>query len=552
MKKLLLAFLLSHALCGYAQKIDTLYYDQSWKGVEHADFATFYRVVVYPSSPNYPTRFKDFYMNGTLQAEGVIEAVDAFDDANSKFKKTIAYYDNGTKAGEFNFENGVYHGIQTEYHPTGNIAWQGSYNHGKLEGTYVEYTAAGNVLREGVVENDLYTGPAYHYVNEVLVTSAYIDKGVIHGKVSNYSNGRLLEETMYNHGVQDGLYCRYNENGIIVEKTNYVNGLPLGTQEDRTGGIIQTCVLKQVQSNGTLPVRISATLKQGALATKAVAKANTAGAILGTIAGALTNTITEAETGVVERYTYFDYIDLNIFNDSDNEYACNITDVTVQYIKKGKYIRPNSAMSHSGFTNIFSSYAKAQEVIAETEAAEKAAAAASVTSSHTQVSNAYSHQESQSSANANVRVNANGSYNSAGAAASVAYGANNSGNAAGVYREAVGAYSASGKYNANGKYSANTNSESSQYGSTYGASSAKSKDGFLEYQIYQAEKAKADAAINKAQNDAARFAEYADYSSFRISSKTNIEKWIGVYKEKKYDMVRVFFRVNGIDCFVEF
>lgn len=557
MKRVLLLLCLLQVLSGYAQKVDTLYYDQSWKGVDHPSFATYYRVVVRPSSPLYPTRFKSFYMDGVLRCEGVAEIIDAYDDDKSKFKSLISYYRNGNKEFENFYENGEAHGVQIGYYESGNVAFKTEFKHGVREGYYSEYTPAGNVIVEGVVENNVYTGAVNVYSGEMLTASSFLEKGIRNGKCVFYENGNISAECIYNMGVLDGLMVRYNGNGAIVEKVNYVNGLPLGRFENREDGVISTCLLKEVWTETKLPIRMSVGFRRGSLVTSV--GGSTTGAVLGGIAAAIAGVVSSgsSQSELAERRTYFDYFDLKIYNDLEGEdFACDISDVKVEYIRKTKSIEENSVLSHRAFAGIFSDYASAQEKLAEHKASSTASSAASQTSNYAQSARSYAHQD----ANVNVNTNASASasaaavYGAAGATAAGAYGANTNGYAAGVYGGAASVYGAAGAAAARENYHSNTNGSASanQYGLAYGSSSSTTKDGYLEYQIYQNEMQKANSQIYRAQNAAAVYAEYADYDFFRIAPQTLETKWIGVKPEKRYDKIRLTFRVNDVFCMVEF
>ena len=499
-------------------------------------------------------------MNGVLQTEGVAEVIDAIDDEKSKFKSIIGYYPNGKKCYENYFENGEVHGMQIGYHESGNVSWKTEYKHGVRDGIYSEYTPAGNIIAEGVVKNDVYTGPFNVYSNEMLITSSFLEKGIRDGKCVFYEHGTLSAECMYKMGVLDGLMVHYNENGAIVEKVNYVNGLPLGRSEDRQGGDISTCLLKEVWTESKLPIRMSVGFKQGALVTSVseIGKVTT-GSILGGIAAALVGVTPTGPTQseMVEHYTRFDYFDVKIYNDLDvDDFVCSISDIKVEYIRKSKSIEENSVLSHRTFTSIFSGYAAAQEQLAEHKAASTASSAASQTSNSAQSRGLYAHQNATVNVNTNTSANASAVavYGAAGATEAGAYGVDTNGYAAGAYGGAAGVYGAAGAAAARGNYHSNTagNSSANQYGMTYGSSTAETKDGYLEYQVYQNEIQKANSQIFRAQNAASVYAEYADYDFFKIAPKTLETKWIGVKPEKRYDKIRLTFRVNNVSCMVEF
>ena len=105
MKKLFfIPFLFYAGNNGICQQIDTLYYDNNGRGVDHISFASCYRILSFPTNPNFPKRFRDYSINGTLQGEGFFSYVDKYDDAKSKLiDKCIFYYHNGNTSQILNF-----------------------------------------------------------------------------------------------------------------------------------------------------------------------------------------------------------------------------------------------------------------------------------------------------------------------------------------------------------------------------------------------------------------------------------------------------------------
>lgn len=60
--KFILFVLLAYCLPSFSQKIDTLYYDNNWKGVESKQFANFVRYASYAENSNYKNRYRDYYI----------------------------------------------------------------------------------------------------------------------------------------------------------------------------------------------------------------------------------------------------------------------------------------------------------------------------------------------------------------------------------------------------------------------------------------------------------------------------------------------------------
>ena len=67
----------------FAQKVDTLYYDNNWKGVETKQFASFIRYVSYAQDGNYRNKFRTYFNTGELNSEGDFISIDKYDDSKS-------------------------------------------------------------------------------------------------------------------------------------------------------------------------------------------------------------------------------------------------------------------------------------------------------------------------------------------------------------------------------------------------------------------------------------------------------------------------------------
>ena len=74
MNKRFLLFL-SYALItiqSFAATVDTLYYDDKWKGVETPQFASYMRILYYPSDSNMPKKVKDFYITENFKEKVIL------------------------------------------------------------------------------------------------------------------------------------------------------------------------------------------------------------------------------------------------------------------------------------------------------------------------------------------------------------------------------------------------------------------------------------------------------------------------------------------------
>lgn len=99
-------------------RLDTLYYNKSWKVTPNKAFANYYRLALYPADSTAAKEFRTYYMSGELQGEGSFVVLDKKDDAKSQF------------AGTF-----------TTYFKDGQVEQKKTYQAGLLSGEYIIITA---------------------------------------------------------------------------------------------------------------------------------------------------------------------------------------------------------------------------------------------------------------------------------------------------------------------------------------------------------------------------------------------------------------------------
>jgi S1-C subfamily serine protease/antitoxin component YwqK of YwqJK toxin-antitoxin module len=169
----------------YSPKLNqeiTEYFDENWERCEVAK-AKFYRLITY-SKPNTPKgKIIDFYMNGQKQSEFFALYIDYDDDnlnfhvgeakwyhTNGKLSRIcnyyqtnriegldITYFDNGYKASEIYYSQGVLNGPYNTYYKTGKPKISAYYEDGNLlENKYIEFDENGLgalVYNENFIEN---------------------------------------------------------------------------------------------------------------------------------------------------------------------------------------------------------------------------------------------------------------------------------------------------------------------------------------------------------------------------------------------------------------
>lgn len=208
MKKIILgAFILisSFAFSQKNYKIDTIYYDNDWKGVPEKVFANYYRIILIPQDTNCKKIFKDYYSTGELQGEGNYIYIDKSDDRKSIFDgECLNYYKSGKLANMGYYNNGKKDGKYIEYYEDGLIRRCANFIDGKLEGLYTEFS-----------EDNICT--KIEYCNDIPINNYYtlIDQN---GFSSNYD----LETDTVIYSIPNHIQMKDNDNGWFYYDVNNI------------------------------------------------------------------------------------------------------------------------------------------------------------------------------------------------------------------------------------------------------------------------------------------------------------------------------------------
>ena len=103
-------------------RLDTLYYNKSWKVTPNKAFANYYRLALYPADSTAAKEFRTYYMSGELQGEGSFVVLDRKDDAKSQFAGTFtSYFKDGQVEQKKTYQAGLLSGEYTSYYNNGKI-----------------------------------------------------------------------------------------------------------------------------------------------------------------------------------------------------------------------------------------------------------------------------------------------------------------------------------------------------------------------------------------------------------------------------------------------
>ena len=127
-------------------RVDTIYYNKNWKVTKNKQFASYYRLALYPADETTIKEFKTYYMSGELQSEGNFISLDSRDDAKSQFNESMSiYFKNGEVAEKRNYLNGKLDGEQTIYYANGNVKEHSYMKQGAIDGPKATFTEDGKV-----------------------------------------------------------------------------------------------------------------------------------------------------------------------------------------------------------------------------------------------------------------------------------------------------------------------------------------------------------------------------------------------------------------------
>lgn len=119
--------------------IDSVYYDNKWRGVPDKAFASFLRVYSTPFDTIYKKQYRDYYTTGEVKGEGYYISIDPMDGTKSIYEgEQISYYKSGITEYKEYWEDGKI-GEKTIYAEDGLPLKHMEYIDGNLDGTYTEF-----------------------------------------------------------------------------------------------------------------------------------------------------------------------------------------------------------------------------------------------------------------------------------------------------------------------------------------------------------------------------------------------------------------------------
>jgi uncharacterized protein len=163
-------------------------------------------------------KWKDFYPNGKIQAEGQFtdnrrSGLWKFNNISEKIEQT-GYYNNGRPDGVWKW-----------YYENGAPLREEEYFQGQRDGSYTEYSVAGEIIAQGNYADGEKNGEWKFKTGDFTENGKFIS-GLKDGVWrSYYKNGKLKFKGNYVQGNPDGLQSYYYESGKIKEEQYFQTGI---------------------------------------------------------------------------------------------------------------------------------------------------------------------------------------------------------------------------------------------------------------------------------------------------------------------------------------
>jgi antitoxin component YwqK of YwqJK toxin-antitoxin module len=162
--------------------------------------------------------------NGLMLAEGI---VDEAGNLNGRWKD---FYPDGKIQAEGAYTGSRRSGIWKFYNSSGKLEQTGSYNNGRPDGSWKWYYENGSLLREEEYFQGLRDGTFTEYSEDGdIISQGQYSDGEKNGQWK-FKSGDFTEEGKYIIGLKDGQWKAYYGNGALKFKGNFVQGNPDGQQ----------------------------------------------------------------------------------------------------------------------------------------------------------------------------------------------------------------------------------------------------------------------------------------------------------------------------------
>lgn len=523
-----------------ASSIKKVFFDRNLKAVDYEEFAEYYRVEMYPDDKTEPIVYRLYSRTGTLLAEGTATHLDAKDHSKSIYVgENISYYNNGNVAERFILEKpgplaeATYYEAYSE---DNRLNMKGTQSDGGFTGEKYDYEVNG-IVYHYFLENGIQQGEMQIYNGDKLYLTTSFVKGKEEGKrTTYYPSGKKSSEQVISNDLENGLYESFDENGRVVNRIPYKNGLPVGTvilnMNDMDGATSYKYYEMKSAANAPLFISVYASKKEYTVSDRRLK--------------------TRSGNKISGHHDHFNILryDLFIQNLTDKSITTSIDDIKVITYKKNAKKKENVSSPRSfagkelnkGYGNeldIYIDEENAKEIcirhfsheseVAYENASDIAKSAATTTS------DSFGYQTDYSKASANQT---SGTASAVIGGSASQYGA--VGNNGYVFGGSRGGWAALGASASKTSASASSLSYSSNIQST------RTVSGAVYYQVLEAEQNKAAKYVSRVQQQSMDEIERLITSDFCIPAHQSIEREI-LASEELEDFIELSFIINGYE-----
>ena len=138
----------------------------------------------------------------------------------------VFYFDDGRKASEGFFKNGLPEGVWKSYYRSGNLKSIGKKLSGESDSLWKFFNPIGMLTWTYEYANDMKNGCATKFdsLGKVAQESFYVDDKKQGEEQWFFPNGKLKRTTNFVDDKESGMAVEYNEDGIIIVEEDYSNG----------------------------------------------------------------------------------------------------------------------------------------------------------------------------------------------------------------------------------------------------------------------------------------------------------------------------------------
>ena len=175
----LLILLILLPIQGFAQVLDTMYFDPGWEQTDKED-AYYYRYISMDTAGEFRFYVEDFFPGGTIQMTGTYKSIRP-DNKDGHF---VYWYENGEKQMDCYYRDNILQGPLREWYSSGQPESYQDFSGGLLDGEYSSWQEDGSMkLKARYHKGEKHGNFQSYYPNGKMVRNDYFENGqLVEGK----------------------------------------------------------------------------------------------------------------------------------------------------------------------------------------------------------------------------------------------------------------------------------------------------------------------------------------------------------------------------------